>query len=84
MAPTQTIYFFYFFEENKTNLILTCSLALAKTWIYAGVKIVFLESTVNRLSADDSFLYNKTSLIEKDVKQAYMSVLMRHQNTGFS
>jgi hypothetical protein len=31
---------------------------VANIWIYAGLQIVSLESTVNRLSVDASFLHN--------------------------
>jgi hypothetical protein len=31
---------------------------VAETWIYASLKIVFLESTVHKLSVDDLFVHH--------------------------
>jgi hypothetical protein len=40
---------------------------VAETWIYNGLKIVFLESAVNRLSVDALLVYQKT--VHEDTKQ---------------
>jgi hypothetical protein len=36
-------------------------------WIYAGLKIVFLKSTVHKLSVDALFVHQKT--VHEDTKQ---------------
>ena len=48
------------------------SCMVAKTRIYHGLKIVFLESTVNRLSVDASFLHNET--VRGHKKQVFPAV----------
>jgi hypothetical protein len=57
-------------------VLLNFKAPVAKTWTYHGLKIIFLESTVHRLSVDVLFVHHETSVeaafsicvIEKDVK----------------
>jgi hypothetical protein len=40
---------------------------VAETWIYHGLKIIFLESTVHKISIDALFVYHYT--VHEDKKQ---------------
>jgi hypothetical protein len=51
----------------KPDVLLNFKVRVAETWIYAGLKIVFLESTVHRLSVDALLVYQK--IVHEDTKQ---------------
>ena len=51
----------------EPDVLLNFKVPVAETGIYHGLKIVFLESTVHRLSVDALLVYQKT--IHEDTKQ---------------
>ena len=50
-----------------SDVILNFKAPVAETWIYHGLKIIFLESTVHKLSIDALFVYHNT--VREDRKQ---------------
>jgi hypothetical protein len=51
----------------KPVILLNFKVPVAEMWINAGLKIVFLESTVHMLSVDALLVYQKT--VKEDTKQ---------------
>jgi hypothetical protein len=51
----------------EPDVLLNFKVPVAETWIYAGLKILVLESTVHKLSVDALLVYQKT--VHKDTKQ---------------
>jgi hypothetical protein len=51
----------------ESDVLLNFKVPVAETWIYAGLKILFLESAVYRLSVDALLVYKKT--VHEDTKQ---------------
>ena len=49
------------------DVLLNFKARVAETWIYHGLKIIFLESTVHKLSIDALFVYHYT--VHEDKKQ---------------
>jgi hypothetical protein len=50
----------------EPDVLLNFKVPVAETCIYAGLKIVFLESNVHRLSVDALLVYQKT--VDEDTK----------------
>ena len=51
----------------EPDVLMNFKVPVAEMWIYAGLSIVFLESTVHRRSVDALLVYQKT--VHEDRKQ---------------
>jgi hypothetical protein len=51
----------------EPDVILNFKAPVAETWIYHGLKIIFLESTFHKFSNDPLFVYHNT--IHEDKRQ---------------
>jgi hypothetical protein len=56
----------------ELDVLLNFKVPVGETWIYAGPQIVFLESTVHRLSVDALLVYQET--VHEDTKQVIPGV----------